>query len=362
MHFHTVTIGELKDFGASELFQRLNQLPITVARILSQASNPRAQPGQVALVIAYSDNFDLLGYIGALPDTIYFGEQTIPMAWNSCWWVHPQKGKVAAMRLFSMLLKSWQGTICFADLPMKSKAFIEATHNYNLQTLVGYRFFLRVYFYSRLCQRAKLPKYFPVGSILKGCDSVINLCLSAIQNCLIRPLSEVSVDADNFFSNEALHFISQQDNANISLRGESEFRWITDYPWVISDKDKGFDCRPYYFSYTAQNFEQKYLEFKIGERLVAVAMLTVRDGHYRVSYYYGIEEVATAVSKQLWVWLIQHGALSFLVSHPDLVKPRRVFLHIWKKRIITHAAFPKMFGDLPRKLFIQAGDGDAVFT
>lgn len=362
MIFHVVTIGELSAFGSSELFQKLDQLPITLPRLRSQLSNPRATPAQVVLIIAYTEGFELLGYIGALPDTLFYDNRNIPIAWNSCWWVHAQKGKAVTMRLFSMLMRAWEGDVCFADLPAKSKDFIEATHNFNLLKVEGYRLLMRVYMYPWLFRKSKYFRYFPLSAVLKAADALINSCLAMVQRLIVRPLPEVQVVVGNFFTDEALSFIAGHTIGNISHRNGGHFRWITNCPWIVNDTDPEVDRRDYFFSSTAKIFAQRYLEFRIKGRLAAVALLTLRDGHYRVSYFFGLEAEAPMVSRQLLVWLVRQNSLSLMVSHPCLIKPMRKYLPAWRKKTVTYAAFPRKFGAVPDGLLIQAGDGDAVFT
>jgi hypothetical protein len=364
MHILSLKISELNGFVQSELYQKLSLFPVTKHRALSQSANPRALPDDIALIIAYSDEMELLGYIGAFPDILYIQEQPIRIGWNSCWWSHPQKGKPAVMKLFAEMVKAWGENICYCDLAEEGKNFIHLTGRYTVSTYPGYRFFYQFYL-ARL-----LPSKFKIldNQLSKAFLRFIDFCFN-IPTFIFKfrnspgDTGKYTLKETKEFSEDSALFAGQFPEYNSTRRGKKDFDWILQYPWILTDKaTREIYAGKYFFSHSAESFQAYFLEIRENGQLKGILLLQERDGHYRAPYAFFKPKDIKCVGECLLRHLKQHKAFSFTIYHSLLcnyLKNKKGYIK--KTGIVRYSAFPKKWGDAASNLYVQDGDGDAVF-
>ena len=147
-------------------------------------------------------------------------------------------------------------------------------------------------------------------------------------------------------------------------RGEAEFDWIRDYPWIMQGKPDD-NTRRYNFSSVARRFEHRRIRLSEGDSVRAFLIITMRDNHLKVPYLYYDKKSLPDVMDFLLHYTISSHARYISVFHEELAESLLKYKSpmIWKKRIIRYTAISKeLAGMLPETYILQDGDGDSVFT
>jgi hypothetical protein len=364
MHIQPIKACELAQFIESDLYRKLSAYPITKHRAISQTKNPRALPDDIILIIAYTDDFELLGNIGALPDDLFIGDDKIHIAWNSCWWSHPIKGKPVVMKLFAAMQKAWNYQMCFSDLNEQGKNFLELTNKYNLNPYQGYKFIYRFYL-SRLATSKIKYLNNPITKIILGfADFWLNSVISLLQYTKY-PYDTEKIKSTIYQSptQDMIDFIEKNRSGNISGRNLSDFNWILENPWIVTDKitRKQYSGK-YFFSHTANSFQNYFLVFRESNKITGVFFIQERDGQYRLPYAFMEREKLENCGKGLLLHLLKSRANSLVVYHPEIAGYIKTCdADITKKKLTRYTAFPKDMNLKTESVYIQDGDGDAVF-
>jgi hypothetical protein len=364
MQIISIKISELEDFVISDLYHKLSFYPITKHRAISQARNPRANPNDVALILAYNDEYELLGYIGALPDNVCINNQSLHFAWNSCWWVHPEKGKPAVMKLLAELYKVWDNSIFFSDLGVRAKEIIGLTGRYTLETYTGYRFFFRFYLTRLVTTKVPLLNNSVTIALLRFFDFLLNSVIPVIHFHKFNfETKKIRTEINSSLTAKADQYIRQFPTINFSLREKKDFDWVTNYPWILSGNLNESEYKgKYFFSHIASTFHSYFLEIYLGNELIGVLIFQERDGHYRLLYAFFKSEDISVIGESILQHLSQKKALSLVILHPSLSKYLNNKKGYLQKRVmVRYAAIPKIYGEILSQVMVQDGDGDALF-
>ena len=125
MKFTEIKVKDLVSFVDSPEFKQMNNLPISSLRARSQSINPAADANDTALIYAENDESLIIGYIGVLPARAYTSS-SVKIYFISCWWVNPETGRSAAMKLFYRMLELTERKVFFFHLPEKMAAILKA--------------------------------------------------------------------------------------------------------------------------------------------------------------------------------------------------------------------------------------------
>jgi hypothetical protein len=364
MQILSIKISELEEFVLSDLYHKLTFYPITKQRALSQSKNPRAKPNDVALILAYDKEYELLGYIGALPDNICINNQSFHFAWNTCWWVHPEKGKPVVMKLLAELYKVWDNSIFYSDLGVRAKDIIELTNKYTLKTFTGYRFFFRFYFTRFVTTKFPLLNNSVIRVLLRFFDFLSNSIIPLIHcHNFNFEAKKIRTEINSSLTAKSDQFIRQFPTINFSLREKKDFDWVIHYPWILSGNINESEYKgKYFFSHQASTFHSYFLEIYEENELIGVLMFQERDGHYRLPYVFFKPAYISVIGEIILQHLLQKKALSFVILHSSLSK----YLnnkkgYLTKRVMVRYAAVPKNYGEILSQVIVQDGDGDAVF-
>lgn len=231
-------------------------LPITPHRARAQSLNPRAQPDDVGLVVAF-DADRVVGYLGVLPDRIYSGSRAYRIGWLSAWWADPRPRYTAiGVSLLRRVLADWNDEIgvgCFA--PQTRRVYDSTRRFIDLRELKGARFLLRGRWHLETPQSR--PRLRPFMPLLKFGDTVRNMLrdLRGLGRAQHQGLRLETVDA---IEADVEQFITARSDNELSRRGPAEFTWMRSHPWILPTVDGGDVSRRYHFTAYAKTFEHLF--------------------------------------------------------------------------------------------------------
>jgi hypothetical protein len=362
MDLRILTIGELKTFVESAEFATLPNVPISPLRAISQQENPNAQLNDPALVIAFDETGEVLSYFGCLPDTLH-EDETEKVCWSSCWWVSPQKGKIAVMPVFYKALQLWEGKMLFDALPDRSQAVLERMGYFSFRKMNGIHAFLHFKIHKII--PARFSFLAPMEKIFYGVDILLNLSVKirlAFWKKGNKLPSNIRINQIHEIDEPTAQFIQGFSKNELIQREAATFNWIIQNPWLSKSKEY---IRRYHFSSEAKQFQNILLQVFQNDVLIAFLWITNRDGTAKLPYCYlspGNEKIVASVLNHQ---LIQLGVDTFICfqanvleafqkSHaPLLFRKQLTKVFGWSKKLDRY---------FERQPYIQDGDGDGVFT
>ena len=364
MRFVEIPLSGIIKFISSEEFLNGPVIPITPLRAISHSMNPRGNPDDIILILAYNENDELIGYIGSLPDHINLiaGQR---VAWNSCWWVDPVQGKETAMQLFYRFLDRWKKQVLFADLTPLTYNIISKTGFFQTRIKTGTRGYLRMPLSEILPPKNQVFRsfkwFFSAFDFIFNIFWEIRLKIWKDRNKMDEKINWAFIwDLDPGIAG----LMQKESTGDLIGRGEAELNWIRDYPWISHVKDKVYASR-YNFTYYARRFEHHRIKITENNQIKAFLIITIRNNHLKVPYLFYEKDSLSQVMNFLLHFMITSRIHYISVFRKDLAE----FLFknpapmIWKKRIPRYTAISKdIFSILPEEYQSQDGDGDCVFT
>lgn len=365
MQIAEIKVADLPDFVKSELWQQLKTKPLTVLRAISQFHNPRAIPNDIALIFA-SENDELIGLAGLLPEFIN-GQPENKASSNTCWWVHPEKGKKLAFPLFMKAFALCGQRMFMTDCTPHTISILKETNWFEIPDITpGIRGFLIFNLHELI--PAKLPSTRKLKPLLKLADQMINFLIVPYKKLLwsrvMRTLPEV--EYLNSLDQELHTFIENHSQNEFIRRTGKDLEWILKFPWIIgSNTDQSITQVEYPFSHIVGSFEQYFVKITTSNQMIGLLLISVRDGHMKVPYVYFQEKDAQMVLKVIYQQALLKNVVTLTVFNPVLVNMMDSVVHpfIFKKKIKRLVAISKnLFDDYQKYPLIQDGDGDIVFT
>jgi len=357
MIFREIKVGELVDFVNTVFYKNANIVPITPQRAISQANNPYAQPNDVALVLALNNKEEIIGFIGILPGKTMLTDERF--FWNTCWWIDPEKGKIAAMPLFYSMLKITKSNLIFLDLPPHT-ASIVAKMGFMTNSITGTKVFLRF----NLNQI--LPKKYAFLAILKPILKFFDSCLntmfakkSAKKELNYQVIKCLDASMEVFLSKFKPTMLTPFDN--------TFFTWISNYSWLTTQSNE-FEtaiAKKYYFSYITQSFVVELLKITHQNELIGIFVVTCRDSEMKIPYCFFDDNATEKVLEAIFNYAYNKKITTITTFHPKIKEQLKLKKNtvLFTKQLVKHVGYPKQFETLgiTNKLF-QDGEGDAVFT
>lgn len=387
MQIREITIGELDNFVRSELWQQLEPKPITPLRAVSQSKNPRAKPGDVALIIAYEGNC-LAGLAGILPDAVN-GQAEQRASSNTCWWVNEGKGRRLALPLFMKAFALCGQRMFLTDMTPHTMSILEKTNWFEFPSVdYGMRGFLKFNLHEIL--PAKRPSLRKLRPLIALSDQLLNLLFSPLsllnrkrfgmKDVKVETTSGEAVFNRSSFSNQKqlnieilnsldqqLHtFIEQHSQQEFIRRSALEMEWILSHPWIKTPKEASpADAFNYPFSHIVGHFQQYFLHLSTNEKTTGLLLISIRDTHMKVPYAWFDEKDAELILKVIYQQALQKKATTLTLFRPSLVEAMQTAPHpfIFRKSIRRLVAISRELSDLYRQYpDLQDGDGDVAFT
>ena len=363
MDIRVYTTGNILEFVSSVQFSRLKNIPITNHRALFYAHNPRADASDKILFVAF-ENDEVAGYLGALPEKIFYQGEWRRMTWLSCFWIDPQfRGKNISKQLFDLALKEWNNTAMITNMkPGTLKIYERTGYFHDPVTRIGIRGYLR-FNLSEI-----LPPIGGVFSKIKPVFQVLDFVFNIFNAIRLVFYPGYKIDNNLHYeyveeiSPEAGTLIDKYNKFYLIRRGKQDLEWIKSYPWVL-EQEEDYDSRRYYFSSVSKRFFYQQVEFHDENgNVVAYLMLSIRDNHLTVPYVFYLKAMEPNLVKFLFNTMLDFQLNMLTIFHPELSKAigttKSPFL--FKKKILRPYFIPKTL-DLSDLIF-QDGDGDCVFT
>ena len=366
MQLAEITVAELPDFVKSDLWQQLTPKPLTFLRAISQFRNPRANQNDYALIFAHENNI-LIGLVGLLPDLIN-GQPGKPVSSNTCWWVHPEKGKQLAIPLFLKAFALCNQRMFMTDCTPHTISILEKTNWFDFpETSPGIRGFMKFNLHEVV--PAKLPSLSKIKPLLKLTDYTLNLLLIPYQKIVrSRIMKNNGLEVEYLVSLDSeLHaFIENHSQNEFTRRSGKELEWIIQNPWIMEkNPDHSVSRVEYPFSHSVESFGQYFVKISANSQTIGLLFISIRDGHLKVPYAYFHEKNARQVLKVIYQQAIIKKAITLTIFYPKLVNLMDSVLNpfIFKKKIKRLVALSKQLpGYYQTYHEFQDGDGDVVFT
>lgn len=361
---------ELENFIHSEAYQRSSITPIAYHRAISHINNPRLDENSKILFIAY-ENRRIIGYRTLLADCAYKDSQAIPFAWISGTWVHPEyRRKGIATRLFQAVYENRDGKLMYTNYAPASKIVYDKTGKFKLyKSNPLTRIYLRFDLFYLLKDRNKVLN--KLKAFLKFVDRSMNV-LNDIKLKLIYKFlfskSIANIVMNDKIDEETKEFINHHNQMEFTRRDGEIHQWISDYPWVVQDKDKKKEST-YFFTDFGDLFKRYYVKvYNDQSQLIAVSQIQLLNYKLTVPYVYTVHPQALQFLAYIIRKLaIQHNISVLILSHHELVKvlKRKKWMFLYMKQqeqhyFATHELVNTLKDD--GNYDFQLGTGDVVFT
>ena len=360
MNIIEVSVGELTDFINSAAYNRLDIKPITPQRAVSQSKNPDALKGDLALVYA-SENNSLLSFAGLIPARL--NHSGIVASSNSGWWVNPDKGKTMGLPVFLRAFHGCGRKMFLTDCSAYTKEILEKTGYFEFfPPVIGKRWFLRFYT-ARILNRKDCN---PLAvNMMKGIDHLANLVKKPWDLTFAYPGDRMDEEIlqTGRLENNVEAFIDA-NSGNFFIRQDiNRLNWMVGNPWVTTDPCS--HAVKYPFTTVVENFLQYFLVIRKKGVLKAVVLLSVRDNHVSVPFYYGPEEGMAETAMILRSHILSLHANSLIVYHAALIRAfdRIKLPAYYSTHLVRHAGYSKELSIRPSGAgLFQDGEADVVFT
>jgi GNAT superfamily N-acetyltransferase len=342
----------------SHRFDSFSFKPISHHRAVSHIHNPRAADDDTLLILAI-DGDKLAGYIGILPDFIFYRNQKTKIGWLSTLFVHPDfRGKRIAQQLLAEACSQYEDKILITEFtPEAESMYVKSNRFEYVKPLKGYTYHYRANLSKILPQKKTFwEKY---TSLLKGLDSTINLFTTPVLRLFT---SKKKYKVTNKPDAESLDFIAKNQLNNSFHRNTDEISWIVNYPWVLNSHLNDYK---YLFSSFAKEF--KYVFIKMYDEkdiLSSLMMLTVRDQQAKLQYKFG--DYDNKVCAEILHQFIIKNKINSLICYDETINFRlKKEPALYKKTRIRKYQMTKnlkvaLGNDFRFEVF--GGDGDCVFT
>lgn len=361
------TPSQLREYIDSEEFAQSPVIPISRHRALSHIANPRVDPDDVILVLAYSDQ-RMVGYLGVFADRIHFEGQAEKAGWLSCMWVDPEtRGQGIAKKLLQRVFECWDDRILVTEFTPAAKGLYDRSGKFvDLIQKRGVRGYLRFHIHELLPKRN--PAWAPWRPVLWVMDWVSNVAHDLL---LAWWKVEPGVDWERVreIDHETDQFIQQHLVYNFTRRTGEDLNWMIQNPWVISGPGPDRDSGRYHFTAVEKRFEFHAIKmFKPGTRdLVGLLILSIRDGKLKVPYWFVDNNYHTQGALLVLQYLLQYRMNSVTLFHPQACAALNSIQapFILKRTLYRNYIISKKFeqavtdADLIR---MQDGDADNAFT
>lgn len=372
MALRQVKISELNNLHEEPGYSRGGRLPIIPARAHSQSLNPFATPGDVALIIARDEeNNDLVGFIGAFPSSTT--RRDVPrVIWVSNWWVSESaRGQGLAQTLIAGLLEIYGNTLALPDLTLPTLKIINKTGLFHTMRRNGIILYIRPGFSAKLSILGFPGKKYPlVANALNKtgipwlADFLTDALLWPFQGsgtAFSKTLKPTQLDKPG---KQDYEFMEQFSTHDLHLPAEKELNMPS---WLEkpSSANKHLSSK-YSFSIYAKEFKVFWLRWKENDEIVALTMLTLRDGTLKTPYVYCAEGFKPLFAGQFMKYCLGNNQIKTLVtSCPLLVEyiDSRRFCILARKKFVRYSGISlELMKYFPDDLTFQDGDGDSRFT
>ena len=355
----------LYDYIHSEKFRDLKHIPISKHRAISQINNPRADENDILLLLAHEES-TMVGYLGVLPDRIFFNNESEKCGWMSCIWVDSaHRGKKIAFQLVEKCLEVWNNKIIATEFTAPAKKLYDKTGKFiDLSPKKGLRLYLRSDLQTILPPKKQF--FTQIKFLLKAFDSIFNLIFDFRFWFYKNKLDYFRLEYFNHFDDEIELFLKSKQANQLFRRGVKEYNWIVKNPWILSAPAQDFDSKRYQFSSLEKSFD--FVPLKIRDpngKLIAFLVFAKRNDILKLPYckYDGnLNAVVDVINFHLIKWRIK----TFTTYNKEIAQvlkngktPALYKKEVERKYIISSFYENKLSAE---QIEIEDGDGDCCFT
>ena len=361
-----VKASEILSFADDSNFVGWEHIPISLYRAISYSSNPRSNPDDIVLYLAF-ENEILIGYRTIMADLIHVADKEIKVGWLSGNWVlNKYRRKGIASLLLKEALKDWNNHLLYTNYALESKAVYDKPDRFELlSTNPGQRYYLRS------CLATLLPPrsvYFSkMKIVLKIVDGILNW---------INPLPLMATlgKEDHHISTG---YLSQPDDfvhamfeseceATPTRRTRVELSWVLKFPWLVSSDLRRKEDKRYYFSSNPKRFEQLIIKVCYSGTPIGFMVVNLIDDKLTVPYSAFSKNDSNHFAKILLKHAAKLGVSMITIYESNLVSAlnQRFLIKIFsKERYQNYFSTKEIANELKSNVVIfRAGDGDCAFV
>ncbi|MGD9978227.1 MAG: hypothetical protein AB7S54_09880 [Bacteroidales bacterium] len=357
------TKKSLATFIHSQRYYRLANVPISKQRAVSQINNPRADDDDLLLVVQLDDD-KTVGYLGVLPDYLFFNSGYEKVGWLTCFWVDEKyKSQNVAANLFLRAIRAWDKKILITNIVPSLEPVYQKTNIFQpTKYKIGYRGYLRFNLAEILPPKnCTLSKLTP---LLKLSDWFLNIFVD-LRLVFIKehPPKDVKFEYLSSFDEIPADFLSKFSSYSWNQRSMAELNWIVKNPWLMVGAIPGHSSSRYYFSSLSRQFFYQIIKFTDDSgNIIATVLITVRNRRMAVPYIFCDEKNMAPVLKFIVNTMVKLKLNMVTVYNETLAdsfrKSKTPF--ITSKKIRKPYLISKAFNFID-SLNFQDGDGDCAF-
>src|ERR1043165_8370282 len=367
MEIKTLTPAQLLDFIKTDEFKTMPVIPISTHRALSHAVNPRVEPTDVIMIMAYEGN-NMVGYLGVLADRIFSDAGSFKCGWLSCMWVDPDlRGKGIAKQLLATAFANWNNHILVTEFTPEARALYDRSKNFDdLRSNPGLRCFIRFNLHQVLS--TKKPGLKSLAPLLKIGDALANLA-NGLRTPFVRPNFKGSFGWKQLteIDSSVAAFIKQHQQGSFEQREAADFNWILQNPWLKVSEPTD-ESRRYHFSSVAGEFKNLcFAGYDRQNQLKVFLFFTLRNGHLKIPYALFDSTDSAEVIAKIYEVLYTEKANMLTVFEPTLVAhfENNATPFLYKRRVFRNYIISKILSghfSNREKVIIRDGDADCAFT
>ncbi|MEE9255955.1 MAG: GNAT family N-acetyltransferase, partial [bacterium] len=331
-------------------------LPIHRERALSLAKNPRAEEDDAALIVGYEGG-ETAGFLGMLPDRVFFGGEAEKIGWFSGWWVAPERRRSGlGAALFLKGMSAYEKKVGISWFSEDAKRFYDRSGMFfALKEMEGVRLTIR--------HGPPRPRTKRLGSPLEFFSKIRLARWRRRQGAGSGGGGETEYVSE--VDEEIRALLREHRRKELTFREAPELDWILKTPWSVSAPPGDPRRGRYYFDPYVENFSCRGVKVRGKEGgLVGFMILAARNGGLRMPYGVFRPGHSAEIWRALGAEMIELGLKSFVTYHPDLAGSvsKENFPYVRRKKATRLCYLSKAFeGKDTGDLHLQDGEGDAAF-
>lgn len=355
-----IRLADLESFSKSEVFKSWETVPVSSLRIQSYLHNPDANPDDIVLYVALTEN-KLVAFRTLFAGSVLTTTGKERFGWCSGNWVHPDFRRLGfSEMLLNEALTDWNGKLMFTNYAPNSEKLYLKTGKFKVihqfQGIRGYLFVKTL----KLVSQAK--KNFVSKILFGGVDFGIS-ALTTFRTWFFR--SGINPDV-SFYELESpdeacYNWLGKRKCDSIFQRGVEEFQWIFNFPWISASKTG--DAEKYPFSVFSDSF--RYFTIKIFDKthFAGFFIFSVRNGHLKTLFINTDDGFEYAIAGFLKQFCVKQKIEVITVYNYEISRYlfARKFPFLRAKKY-GQKIYSSFNFDIAQHQRFQDGDGDVVFT
>lgn len=355
-----IRLKELKVFVTSELFQKFNTIPVSPLRADSYLQNPNAKPDDIVLYLAFVNN-ELVAFRSIFAGVAQTAPKIMRFGWCSGNWVHPGfRRRGFSEMLLREAYSDWDKKLMFTNYaPESEKLYLKTGWFKPVYAFKG----ARAYLFPKTKKLVKTRKRNILFNALIFITDIGMGVLSMIRIGFFRDRrhSGIVFNEIDFPDEQCFKVFEKNKTKHFFSRGEDEFRWILEHPWLSTQKADF--CENYPFSSYAESFYYKFVKIFVEDEFVGLLVFSVRNGHLKTLFFWIDGEPEEEITRYLKSFCAKNRIEILTVYNNKiarhLIANRFPFLYVKKYGQQIYSTFEAGDGNMT---VFQDGDGDVVFT